>query len=290
MRVDQKSTTITEPRKFIGEQFDSATNLSYLNARYYNGDHGQFISQDPVARDIAMMQKMPAYMLMLNQVPDIVDQTMTLSDPQLLNSYSYSRNSPVTLSDPSGKYIELSASASGFGLSGAAGVRFDFQGVDLFVAGGTGAGFGGGPTLLINSSSLTHEGETVVNAGASVQSPFGGLAFDHSGSYIPATVSLSNTSNQVSVVFGKLGGEMYVRKERPVTIFGGTPPPGLKLTNTSRYSTPNYKAESYDISPAGTLRAGRAPTIGPVSPPSQSAMPVSSENSSGNQQKKPIIR
>ena len=33
---------------YIGQQYDAATQLSYLNARYYEGSQGQFISQDPV--------------------------------------------------------------------------------------------------------------------------------------------------------------------------------------------------------------------------------------------------
>jgi RHS repeat-associated protein len=39
------STSTNEKRKFIG-QFSNETNLSYLNARYYNPSQGQFISQD----------------------------------------------------------------------------------------------------------------------------------------------------------------------------------------------------------------------------------------------------
>ena len=38
----------TEQRRFIGEEFDGDTEFSYLNARYYQGSRGQFMSQDPV--------------------------------------------------------------------------------------------------------------------------------------------------------------------------------------------------------------------------------------------------
>jgi RHS repeat-associated protein len=37
-----------EQRRFIGEEFDGDTEFSYLNARYYQGSRGQFMSQDPV--------------------------------------------------------------------------------------------------------------------------------------------------------------------------------------------------------------------------------------------------
>jgi RHS repeat-associated protein len=32
----------------VGQQYDVATALDYLNARYYNGSQGQFLSEDPV--------------------------------------------------------------------------------------------------------------------------------------------------------------------------------------------------------------------------------------------------
>jgi RHS repeat-associated protein len=41
------ATSTNERRKFIGQFVDDST-LSYLNARYYDGSRGQFLSQDPV--------------------------------------------------------------------------------------------------------------------------------------------------------------------------------------------------------------------------------------------------
>ena len=110
-RQNVQQTTLNEKRKFIGQYADDATNLSYLNARYYNGTNGQFFSQDPVSRDLAMMQKQPAYILAINQINGYgdVDQTSVLSSPQLLNSYSYAANSPITKSDPSGRCLPACA-------------------------------------------------------------------------------------------------------------------------------------------------------------------------------------
>ncbi|KYK50150.1 hypothetical protein A1D31_39320 [Bradyrhizobium liaoningense] len=68
-------------RHYIGEEADSLAGLSYLNARYYSGTRGQFLSQDPMFWSLA---------------------TDLLTDPQQLNSYSYARNNPVNLADPSG--------------------------------------------------------------------------------------------------------------------------------------------------------------------------------------------
>jgi RHS repeat-associated protein len=35
-------------RHYIGERFDDETDLSYLNARYFSGNRGQFLSEDPL--------------------------------------------------------------------------------------------------------------------------------------------------------------------------------------------------------------------------------------------------
>ncbi len=80
-RVDQKTGGYQgEARKYIGERYDAATNLSYLNARYYDGARGQFTSQDPVFWG-----------------------KQDLANPQSLNSYGYSLNNPISRKDPSGK-------------------------------------------------------------------------------------------------------------------------------------------------------------------------------------------
>jgi RHS repeat-associated protein len=42
--------TTTVARQYIG-QFSDASGLNYLNARYYNGAQGQFLSQDPSRAD-----------------------------------------------------------------------------------------------------------------------------------------------------------------------------------------------------------------------------------------------
>jgi RHS repeat-associated protein len=73
------------------EQFEDSSGLSYLNARYYDGSRGQFLSQDPIFLGDPRKQ--------------------IITDPQSLNSYSYSEGNPITKSDPSGKcvgpFIEL---------------------------------------------------------------------------------------------------------------------------------------------------------------------------------------
>jgi RHS repeat-associated protein len=70
--------------KFAGRKYveiDAGVVHALLNARYYESARGQFISQDPA---------------FLNQ------PTRFLNDPQQMNSYSYGRDNPITLKDPSG--------------------------------------------------------------------------------------------------------------------------------------------------------------------------------------------
>jgi len=71
----------TEQRKFVGQEYDPATDLNYLNARYYNSKIGRFTSEDPMFWNF--------------------DQAW-LTDPQNQNSYAYARNNPIVGSDPSG--------------------------------------------------------------------------------------------------------------------------------------------------------------------------------------------
>ena len=81
IKTDNKTGNSSEQRKYIGEEYDEATGLNYLNARYYDSKQGQFLSQDPVFW--------------------YLPKEYTL-DPQQQNSYSYARNNPINFSDPSG--------------------------------------------------------------------------------------------------------------------------------------------------------------------------------------------
>ena len=80
--------SFSEQRRFIGEEFDPGTEFSYLNARYYQGSRGQFMSQDPVLQNFGVDRRTGTI----------------LADPQLLNSYAYSRNNPLVYKDQSGEF------------------------------------------------------------------------------------------------------------------------------------------------------------------------------------------
>lgn len=83
-RIDEQ-TGFNEQRKGIsGHEYDSATDLTYANARYYYGTNGKFISQDPL----------------------FINAGFNLKDPQGMNSYAYARNNPLKYYDPNGKWFK----------------------------------------------------------------------------------------------------------------------------------------------------------------------------------------
>ncbi len=87
------TSSCTTNYKFTGYERDAETGIDYAFARYYNPRLGRFMSGDPLSGDI--------------------------SDPQTLNRYTYSRNNPINLMDPSGldsidpNFCEASMSSCG---------------------------------------------------------------------------------------------------------------------------------------------------------------------------------
>src|SRR5205085_3930365 len=65
-------------QKFTAYEHDAETNLEFAEARYYSSSGGRFTSPDPFSG------------------------SMSLTDPQTLNRYSYVSNNPVNATDPSG--------------------------------------------------------------------------------------------------------------------------------------------------------------------------------------------
>jgi RHS repeat-associated protein len=86
----------SEQRRFIGEEYDGDTEFSYLNARYYQGSRGQFMSQDPAHTAIGSLGFRQKYGRSLQS---------HLSNPQHLNSYSYAANNPLILIDQTGELV-----------------------------------------------------------------------------------------------------------------------------------------------------------------------------------------
>lgn len=90
----------TDPYSYLGSEKDAETNLQYLQARYYNSVRGVFLSQDSVFRALGTQE--------------FKSDALAIRDPQSLNSYAYARNSPYTLSDPSGQCFWDACIAEGF--------------------------------------------------------------------------------------------------------------------------------------------------------------------------------
>jgi RHS repeat-associated protein len=86
-RVTQQFSGFNEQKQYIGQYEDPETNLNYLQARYYDGSKGEFLSEDPVFLGDPKSQD--------------------LQNPQNLNSYSYAIDNPINKSDPLGKHVEL---------------------------------------------------------------------------------------------------------------------------------------------------------------------------------------
>ncbi|MFI8192149.1 polymorphic toxin-type HINT domain-containing protein [Streptomyces sp. NPDC085946] len=74
-----KPTVWPDDKAFLGKPADDATGLTHIGAREYDPAIGQFVSVDPV---------------------------LALDQHQSLNGYAYGNNSPVTLSDPTGLWID----------------------------------------------------------------------------------------------------------------------------------------------------------------------------------------
>ena len=93
-------TTCDAKKKYIGQYNDTYTALDYLNARYYDGYRGQFVSQDPAFLKIGSSEFEEDFNIKLNHY---------LMNPQSLNSYSYANNNPLTWSDPDGEILPIIA-------------------------------------------------------------------------------------------------------------------------------------------------------------------------------------
>jgi len=74
-------------KTYIGEFSDNESGLSYLNARYYNPETGQFLSQDP----FFLAASSDAWFI----------------NPQAQNAYSYARNNSIKYNDPTGEWPSL---------------------------------------------------------------------------------------------------------------------------------------------------------------------------------------
>jgi RHS repeat-associated protein len=84
---------------------DAQTGLDYLNARYYDGSRGQFLSEDRAFLAVGNPNHLK---VIANQ-----DQQSFLTNPQQLNTYGYGSGNPMINKDPTGNNSYLIAFTAG---------------------------------------------------------------------------------------------------------------------------------------------------------------------------------
>ena len=92
------NSSLKNRKQFTGKEQDEGTNLYYFGARYYDSEIGRFVSVDPVVINLILVNK------------------NLLQDPQSLNVYTYSRNNPIRLIDPTGNFWEEYSNKFSFGV------------------------------------------------------------------------------------------------------------------------------------------------------------------------------
>jgi len=85
LKVEESAEVKDNPYRYAGYQYDHETGMYYLIARYYQPNHGVFLSLDPDPGDD----------------DDILTQ----------NGYTYANNNPVMMVDPDGHYVWLAINA-----------------------------------------------------------------------------------------------------------------------------------------------------------------------------------
>jgi RHS repeat-associated protein len=206
IRLDNASSSSqNEKRKYAGTEFDQATNLNYMQARYQNPAQGQFISEDPTFLAIGN----PSQIQQFGQ-----DQGTLLANPQSLNSYSYANDNPIINKDPSGRYWELSGSIVIPGRSFSAGIQIDQYGIVGFMGGGLGIGGGGGVEVAwAPGQSVPHQRMASINVSGQYADVFGGRVSQNISSYsADAGGSVPVGGPSGAFVFG-IGGGIGIQEQ-----------------------------------------------------------------------------
>jgi RHS repeat-associated protein len=254
IRIDNTTSSyVAVPRKYIGQQYDAATQLNYLNARYQNPAQGQFISEDPMF--IALGS--PGQLQQLGQ-----DQSSLLADPQRINSYGYGRDNPVTNKDPNGfDYLELSYTRELPGGSWTGGIRIDQNGMDWFAGSGTGYGGGGGVEAeWAPGQNLSHESTVSTNVVGQITDDAGlGIALSKRiNGYNTSELYQENTGNSPAsfgiTLGGGEGGGIDAEGSKPLFIWNQAGALGEQveeLNNGSNITMPH----TYLSAPSGSSQA-----------------------------------
>jgi RHS repeat-associated protein len=225
-KTNVASTSLQQFNRYISQDFDAESAFSYLNARYYDGQRGQFINQDPSFQALGDSGKIKELtQLSLGDV---------LRDPQNLNSYAYARNNPIINKDPSGNwYVEVSGGPDFIVVGISGGIRFDENGAELFgsVSGGLMASL---PVQAsFSSGELTHEPRLTVSRNAE-WAAIAGAGISREGDFnSQQPLSLGNNpQNSYSVIAGA-GAEL----SQAYTVSAPISTPSIWRTNSNTNST-----------------------------------------------------
>ncbi len=220
-----------EQRGYIGQEYDTTTSLSYLNARYYDGARGQFMSQDPVFWGVGQSK----------------DGQRVLMSPQMQNSYSYSENNPIIKKDPDGRIGVLALFAVG------ALVNVSLQGLEDLSSGNelrwenyAGAAIGG----VAGTAALLSTGGNLFAAGAIAQG---------SEEYASQWLKAATAKEGGSVDFMSVGGTALAGG-----IFGKIGLPGLKSITAGRNSMEAVTSQIITKLSNGTIKNFTAPTASKI--------------------------
>jgi RHS repeat-associated protein len=166
-RINMKFGAFDEDTKFAGHEHDVTANVEYMGARYDQADQGRFTSEDPVFLAIGDI-----YQIRKESIKNMLNY---LSNPQSLNSYSYTGNNPITKIDPNGKsYWEIGVSSNIEPLSTNVGLKVDFKNLRLDYT--SGIGFAAGDSVDISAmyhSDNLPEAHVYVTTGAGVTAGYG---------------------------------------------------------------------------------------------------------------------
>jgi RHS repeat-associated protein len=187
---------------FVGSEYDAEAGLQYLNARYYDVRLGRFVSPD----------------LSLLAGADEGQE-----DPQVLNVYSYARNTPTVMRDKSGKLPHVLAGALLGGLVGGSvyflkasmnGEQATWRGALAATAGGAVAGAVGAATGglgLLASGGVAAAAGGIVERGINTGSVTAAADMRQVSADFAIGVASAAVVKGGGVVARKVGGEVAER-------------------------------------------------------------------------------